>query len=500
MRKKCTQVIGSAACDRCKRAGVDCTYQLREFSQSIESTPNDQPTEDASVQTLIDVHEVTVPASAGALREIEKQNNKQYPAQSPAVNSTNQPTLSLEDVDLLPTIEDWYLVYSAGTACGSKEPVYLSYDGHDLIDTFFLQPPAWRFQQAVSSDAVTVNINSDRIKPPAAVYDHRQIFEAIPQALYMCEAYALIDALKRLYSQPPKSLHEVLASEPINCLHSVLLQLQGRIPIEYLLISETTDTLLSSDYTRFTSQLSPLSPRGKTYVLSLNMDLFSSVCILNRPRLYLSGLKTYNPIYIDTATRYIIANSVKECLDKAFRIVNLLPLTVGILEIDSYFAVTYPLFEALIVFWFVSCRMNKMWWEVLPRKKAEWPVMYERCVSMVQFVQKVNRIEGSKTGITTPMLKCMEAMLQEMVDVEGGGVDRGNVVDSPQINDDDGDVAQIVLGMEIVSLDEATSLKQISITKEPHCYLGLLGMEVCGRVRWKGSTEESWRLFWKLYS
>ncbi|KAJ3016832.1 UNVERIFIED_CONTAM: hypothetical protein HDU68_012007 [Siphonaria sp. JEL0065] len=118
---------------------------------------------------------------------------------------------------------------------------------------------------------------------------------------------------------------------------------------------------------------------------------------------------------------------------------------------------------------------------------------------MVQFLRDMNAHEGSKTGTTGPILACVEAMVLEMDQRQWQKhveFEYGKVLD------------EVVLGMNVVSLDdddnggEDASIQVLEReTIEPHCYLGLLGMDVGGgRVRWKGPMEESWRLFWKLYA
>ncbi|KAJ3026254.1 UNVERIFIED_CONTAM: hypothetical protein HDU68_005949 [Siphonaria sp. JEL0065] len=332
-----------------------------------------------------------------------------------------------------------------------------------------------RYQQAVSSNAVSANINSSNINPPSAIVDVYPVFEAVPQTFWICEIYDFISKIKQHHYNPPKSIDGILASE-------------------------TLDFLTPTDHHRFHSQLGPLVRRSKLDILSLTMFLFSATCILNRPRLFLSGLKSFNPIYLGKDSQYIIANAIQQCLDCAFRIVNLLPMLLEIIDYNA--AIVYPVFESMIVFWYVWCRMDKMWWAVAPRRKPEWGVLHGFVEGVLRFVRKVHDHEGSTTGTTTPILKCMESMLQEMVNVASGST-RSNVGESPQSVESD-DLAHVVLGMKIVSLDEGigleTSRRDIHVTKEPHCYLGLLGMEVGGCVRWKGPTEESWRLFWKLYT
>ncbi|KAJ3029452.1 UNVERIFIED_CONTAM: hypothetical protein HDU68_012135 [Siphonaria sp. JEL0065] len=300
-----------------------------------------------------------------------------------------------------------------------------------------------KFHQTVSIHAVAVNITSGKIRPPAAVLDAYSIFDAMPYVVWMCHIYDILGAIKRHHAKPPNSVDNVLASKESNSICSRLIRLQSNIP-ENLLIADTAETLTAADSMRFALQLAPLSNTDKVLVITSNADIFAAFT------------------YLSKESQLLISNSVDQCLENAFRIANLLPM---IAALDFYAGATYPIFEGMIVFWF-----------------------------MLLFVQTVNLAEGTKTGTTAPMLACMEAMYQEMVDVESG------IVGCDSLSESVSSVEEIELGMKIVSLDDTISINQVSVIKEPHCFLGLLGMEVGGRVRWKGPTEESWRLFWKLYS
>ncbi|ORY39143.1 hypothetical protein BCR33DRAFT_720381 [Rhizoclosmatium globosum] len=63
----------------------------------------------------------------------------------------------------------------------------------------------------------------------------------------------------------------------------------------------------------------------------------------------------------------------------------------------------------------------------------------------------------------------------------------------------DPNVTTLELGLKVMSLGKDNNFTQDeAITTEPLAFMGLLGTQVSDGIRWKGRSEESWRLFWKL--
>ncbi|KAJ3056013.1 hypothetical protein HDU99_007466 [Rhizoclosmatium hyalinum] len=55
-----------------------------------------------------------------------------------------------------------------------------------------------------------------------------------------------------------------------------------------------------------------------------------------------------------------------------------------------------------------------------------------------------------------------------------------------------------IVGGEMVLGNKAELMKEAG-TKESWGFLGLLGMEVAGGLRWVGKGEDSWRQFWQVH-
>ncbi|KAI9352601.1 hypothetical protein BDR26DRAFT_196118 [Obelidium mucronatum] len=51
---------------------------------------------------------------------------------------------TLEDPDLMPSIEDWLLVWRVSTQHGTVRPIHFSFDGEAFLKSFFFMPPVLR--------------------------------------------------------------------------------------------------------------------------------------------------------------------------------------------------------------------------------------------------------------------------------------------------------------------------------------------------------------------
>ncbi|KAI9339988.1 hypothetical protein BDR26DRAFT_861930 [Obelidium mucronatum] len=532
----------------------------------------------------------------------------------------------LQDPDLMPTLEDYFLVYNASTRNGTESPLFFSYDADEFLRTFFKQPPFFRLIQCamsayevhseglvtiafykrakkaciramnekpdyksvqglywlvllvgwmgqpdlgrsflktalrlikalrldidpdespwlhpltprqkedrrrtfwsvyaavmmenvISNDSIHVPFNSDRMNPPTAVTDPYPIFDAEPLAKPQCELYSVISAIKQHYRTCPKSIHDILASPETAALLSRLNAVHDSMPIDTLLISESPESLTASDYTRFIAQQDKLmSSQAKSENFVYNSESLASICLLNRPILFLTSLKSFNPARLTREVREIVATAVNQSLDASHRLLLLLhffldPSCSAVGTGQSLFPYQdkySPLFEGMVVLWFSYARMDVKWWDVLAgrrRRKLAWVVLRPRMMQVIRFLESVYSSESGgvdkDTGILPPLVACMREMVCDIDVCESRGSEthlhhhfyhhsRGGVDDFHEIED-------ITLRMKVVSLDgeDETVLK-----REPKAFLGLLGMSV-GTMRWPGPSEESWRLFWKLHS
>ncbi|KAJ3015764.1 UNVERIFIED_CONTAM: hypothetical protein HDU68_012576 [Siphonaria sp. JEL0065] len=169
----------------------------------------------------------------------------------------------------------------------------------------------------------------------------------------------------------------------------------------------------------------------------------------------------------------------------------------------TYFSV-YTVFEAMISFWFTQCRMDPSWWGFLDADLAEmnldWISVRRQVSSLMDHIYLQWKYEGGDySGAMAPLYMCMQAMVNEMDNrrLESKEKRRGDGFVGDEAEDNER-IEQVLVTMKVMSLG-GDVLEEVGTVKEPHAFLGLLGMTVSGGIRWNGPSEESWRLFWKLY-
>ncbi|ORY49424.1 hypothetical protein BCR33DRAFT_582682 [Rhizoclosmatium globosum] len=124
-----------------------------------------------------------------------------------------------------------------------------------------------------------------RMKPLGTV---SQIFMASEATQLSFQTYNLIAAIKRYYSVAPASLDELIVNQTAEQLTVRLAAVDAGIPSKYKLITAAAEVITSTDIDRFSQQLSFLHPKEyPIVVIGLNMNLFASICMLQRPRMFL---------------------------------------------------------------------------------------------------------------------------------------------------------------------------------------------------------------------
>ncbi|ORY39135.1 hypothetical protein BCR33DRAFT_720371 [Rhizoclosmatium globosum] len=358
----------------------------------------------------------------------------------------------------------------------------------------------WAMAAALSPDPLSAVIAPVNMKPPGLVLDPHPIFDdRLQHRPYDCDLLVLISTLKRLYFAPPTSLHVLLSSNAFKIAHSCLDSVHKSIPQRFLLLSETAETITTQETATFIAQF--LSPRLP--LTSVNFRLYASVSILYRPIMFLAGLKSMHPLLLSRELRDTIATAITQCVESAYRIVNLLSLTWDIINTrkEGHFSEIsekdvwlfypdgggYASFEAFIVFWFALCRMQAGWWEFVGVRKPNVEILFRQMKAMHEWNKKAQMDEnGVVSKQVEPQIACQEAVLDE-IERLAEGKNGWNAV------------CEIEMGMAVLDIGTVNIRTEEVMTVEPHTFMGLLGMEI-GGIRFKGRTEESWRLFWKLYS
>ncbi|ORY47076.1 hypothetical protein BCR33DRAFT_849065 [Rhizoclosmatium globosum] len=351
----------------------------------------------------------------------------------------------------------------------------------------------YKSEYAVSLEAINTPLTSEFIKPPSAIMINTTMIFETCNTSYLCDLCDLLGTIKREYSLPPRTLDSFILPRTGLSLATLLIKVHSRIPPESLLIASSPTHLTAADKSRFLHQTthSSLCPYH-TYMLTLYT--LSTLSTLHRPLLLLTTLQAFHPLLLSRETTSLITSAVTQCIESAHRIATLTTFAPDHIppkpsdELGKMQSV-YPCFEALFVLWFTSCRMPSVWWDItgISTWKDKRGVS-DGVLSMLENVRQIGKEStgDASVGSVYPLLRCMEAMVDEMQ----GNI--GEVVESPPRHSED----ELVLGMTVMSLGESDG---DHFEEEPWSFLGLLGMEV-GGIRWKGRTEESWRLFWKLHS
>ncbi|KAJ3298386.1 hypothetical protein HDU79_010972 [Rhizoclosmatium sp. JEL0117] len=362
----------------------------------------------------------------------------------------------------------------------------------------------WSFcwEQAVSPEDVDFEITARKMKPPNAYATETQlIFARAPLVEWDCQVCSLLWRIKRLHSVPPPSIAALFVSQSEIETNINLISVHSRIPPAFRLYSKSYDCISREDYVRLISQLQELGLDEVSDAANLNLYLEASVAALHRPKLFLASSKSCKPMYLTPENHMILTSAINQTLQASHRILCLFCFFLDVSEGSSrhlleesqrsYFSpdfhVTYALFESFCVFWFILCRMDAIWWPFIEQGDAGKEVLAERLNQAVAFVKRIETEEGSFAGTMKPLVRCMESMEDEINRVLRDG--RSSSMETA--------LQEMELGMTVMSLgDNVTEYE----TKDPYCFLGLLGMEVGGGLRWKGRSEESWKLFWKLNS
>ncbi|ORY39089.1 hypothetical protein BCR33DRAFT_720338 [Rhizoclosmatium globosum] len=372
-----------------------------------------------------------------------------------------------------------------------------------LVSVQMLATDPFEFDQEMQGFWGTVDLT--KVKGPQQVYAPHPVF-AMEAVHIDCALFSLIYEIKRAYATPPVgTVQELIQSMETFGLSTRLATVHHSIPVDYFLLSTSPSRLTRPDMDRFIDQIKNARPVAS--ILSLNLALLTSISVLHRPVLFLTSLPCCHPLILDDATRAVLTQCIQACVTSAYRIINLFlfshdilkgvinpttPLSTDVMASFHVSGGEFAVMEAMIVLWFVTCRMEGSWWPFVDVELRTGYQVLRGAFLKLGDMQRERGVEAS--GIIAPLVRCVEAMVREMDAVNGwvgGGSGSGGIGD---------EVDSVELGMKVMSIGGDEHNVKESFVADPWGYLGLLGMEVDGRVRWRGRTEDSWRLFWKLNS
>ncbi|KAJ3294670.1 hypothetical protein HDU79_010628 [Rhizoclosmatium sp. JEL0117] len=318
--------------------------------------------------------------------------------------------MELEDPDLMATYQDWLLVYNHFTDNGLHRPKASYFDVENLdfmsiaieflkhsfamlielrmdIDPddspwlshlsprqkeerrrlFWQLYKQYSFELSYLPDPLDFFLVGDKVKPIGQVFDPFPVFEdegySYPLISKLeAELWNVIGTIRGHFALPPQSVQYLLnAPNPHHDrLHSVL----ASIPLEYRFLFEDSTKVTIDDESRFITQISQV--QGHLY--HINFNLYSSVCVFNRPLVFLTALPSYRPMYLSSTHQSKILTAILKTNDAAWRITSLM-LFFEKLEFNEtsrgripeaeqvYYCIhrdTLSFFEAFISLWFLN--------------------------------------------------------------------------------------------------------------------------------------------------
>ncbi|KAJ3239978.1 hypothetical protein HDU81_004896 [Chytriomyces hyalinus] len=337
--------------------------------------------------------------------------------------------------------------------------------------------------------------------------------------------------IKKKLRVTPSTVADLLVSVSELDLSTKVIQTHAQIPAMLILVP-TLDHLDStaSQYTQYDALIqqtmlsSPSNPMG---ILQLSMNYHASLCLLLRPKLYLTAFMP--PMSLDAEHAQFIQTALEESLIAAQRICILLKLTNyawDIKHLDHFklywmrrVALVPSLFEAAVILYFVTCRTRPEWrGQASPHATAAaaaaaqlsfvHPICipdnivleYLSCILLAfhtLYSQLAENAKSNRPNMMTPMIECVEAMILELSRKQENA--SSNASQSANLECD-----LILLEMKVMSLNDDTIGDEEEVldstpasTDEPWVYMGLLGIDINKRVRWNGPYEDNWRRFWK---
>ncbi|KAJ3298382.1 hypothetical protein HDU79_010968 [Rhizoclosmatium sp. JEL0117] len=342
------------------------------------------------------------------------------------------------------------------------------------------------YELSINDEQQLFPLFGDRVKTPSQVYDPAPVFlELSEEVKWRAGLENVIGITKRHYIQPPSSITNLLNAAISGNLLSVFSSYRESVPGIYLLHFEQPTTITSMEEEQFLQQIFEL----QQFLVPINLLFHSSVSVFYRPIMFLAALPSCRPTYISDTNQAIIINAIHQCYESAWRITSLY-LYFGKMEkgqslvparLFNLHGGIYHVLEAFIVFWFVSCRMEPVWATLAGLENYNNNILLER----------MKRVLKLRDSVTTSKVysNIMKAILAEVVDVidgrESNGFENGEAIE---------------IGMEAMQISREESSNEMM---DIRWYMGFLGMEIGTesqgkKIRFRGTTEESWRLFWKL--
>ncbi|KAI9351350.1 hypothetical protein BDR26DRAFT_850912 [Obelidium mucronatum] len=382
--------------------------------------------------------------------------------------------------------------------------------------------------QIAMSRPVMADLDSSKVKrckkPDFSALGLKTRTSEISTICYLSSFLDIIHDTTQLYqTKPPKLVDDILDSTQFEVIRSRIMHLLSTLPTGLVLSQDN-----SSQFVEFTSTIKDRETVIDCFFTTLFYNV--SICLLNRPILYLTKFLHHDSIHLSNCpeNKTSIQNSLFEAVAAAQTVVGLSSWLVHQSDMGldleggqfrqrlwkQHVFESFLLFESVVVLWFATTQTQRFWWEI-PGIEAAVSVLglddRKRIRSQVlDVLRTLKDLEvglsatvnpnvfhvqyGNMQNFITPMVSCIEKMVEEMEDSENS-MAGAETLDM----DFDREVEEIAIEMNVMSLTEVDPEVSEPYTRDPWVLLGLLGVEVKG-LRWKAWYEEDWRSFWTRVS
>ncbi|KAJ3404084.1 oligomeric, coiled-coil, peripheral membrane protein, partial [Chytriomyces hyalinus] len=370
-----------------------------------------------------------------------------------------------------------------------------------------------------------VEIHSHQVKPPCNPFTN-QVYDIY----YRSELQDILYQASKYHKIGPYPVSDILANSTCQNLDELLIAFKMRLP-PYLYIESAVQLFQSSNATTATDITSSIT---------MTITYCSAVCLLNRPKLYLTGYLPLDSIFLTGSNQEsvgVLLTALDASLSAARNLAQINSWMIHMCPVhfraflwrDRCF-LFFSLFEAAVVLWFTTTRTLPFWWRtannpgLLTMSATDRQSIQSEMRDILQALVEIETgfpstqhdpgqteyrfVPSGTENMATPLVKCMQGMLYEM-EIAGEAAQAMDTEDvtaattRPKGTElfENSLECGITLGMKVMSLVKEEHADCVGVgvtitepfTSEPWVYLGLLGLRVNG-MSWLAHYEDEWEI------
>ncbi|KAJ3070060.1 hypothetical protein HDU98_006913 [Podochytrium sp. JEL0797] len=390
-----------------------------------------------------------------------------------------------------------------------------------------------QIQIFMSKRILPANIDGTRVRFCKKPFTTNLVAELLaPETATICYLSRILDITHEITTHHtqsiPRTVSEIIFSTVCESMRARLRIVKAGIPSR-LILSDCSPHAFHEFTATFSDQEILID------CLFTTLYFNSTVCLLNRPTLYLTKFLSPDSPHLSSSPDAVfkISTAVRESITSAHIILSLSSWILhqsdaGVDNAGGKFRArlwkehafeVFALFEAVIVLWFATTQTRAGWWTVVPptltpiqspsppgegsseclgvtmelqdRKRVRSLVLdvlrtlRDLEVSLSPATDVVFSLHYEAENFVTPMCACVARMVDEMEDAENG------------IRDGGAQEGGVSIEMSVMSLTDVEPEVELPYKRDPWTLLGLLGVQVKGGLRWSAYYENSWRELWE---